>query len=623
MKRYILKNSKEVEEFLVDFNKEKFAFDTETTSLRYDEQDLICVTLCDGNKSGFILADTEQIPYLKYLFSNNKTAIGHNIVFDAKAVYKKGISMSHSLWFDTMVLHHLLDENDDKGLKYLAKKFLNRTMGEYDSKFLSISIPRINDYFNGEKDSLVEKFINYAIDDAEATWDLSRILKNIVSQEPEIAKLFMTIEMPFLHCIFEMEVNGILIDQKQVEITTRKLKNEINELQFKMLGLLGERYSIQANLLDEEITIISPINFSSSAQLQDILVNKLGLEVSEKTKKGNTSVGKLTINRLKNTNEFVSTLEKFKIATKLLNAFFIPLPTLLDNQKRIHPHYNNTGTVTGRLSCNNPNIQQLPKVNKQFPIDTRMCFIAPQGKKLVAIDFSQQELRIMAHLSKDETLIDLINNKGDAHLINANTVFGLGIPKEMLYETHPEFEETKEKYKNYRDKGKIFTFGIAYGMGEHKLSRDFGISIEEAKILLNNFFSGFPRLEEAIKLCHTQANLNLYVTTLTGRRRRFERNPCGKVDDKGLRQSFNFLIQGLGADIMRLSCIGVLEYQKEHPEMEIKLIMSVHDELVFEVKEKYAKQAEEEIRKMMQLCYQLVVPLTCNGKIGNTYSEVK
>lgn len=268
------------------------------------------------------------------------------------------------------------------------------------------------------------------------------------------------------------------------------------------------------------------------------------------------------------------------------------------------------------------NCQQLPKVRKDLPIDTRSCFIATEGKTMIAIDYSQQELRIAAELCRDENFIRILANDGDLHLANANSVFNLGISPEALYSSNPEYEIVKKKYKRERDKGKVFSFGILYGMGPHKLSRDFNVSLEEAERMLANYFDGYPSLREAISRVHKEAEENLYVTTLAGRRRHFSKTD-GRLDFKSLRQSFNFLIQSFGADIIRRACIRIQDYADKHPDLGITLLMTVHDEVVLEANTEWAGFVAEKCRSIMEGCAQLVVPLRAEASTGSSYGACK
>lgn len=582
------------------------ALDTETTSLRYDTQELIGISVCDGNTAWFIEYPL-CILVLNEIKDKGLVILGHNLPFDMKVLYKYNYNFFNKEWIDTMVMGHLINENTSKGLKYYAKALLGK-----------------EDVLTWEEAHKLskEEFYQYAINDVIYTFELAEYFRPQL-QEQQLLKLFRKIEMPFIKVMTKMELNGVLIDKKKMTDTQIELIEVIRDLQIEMLNELKVRYELQYDLLGN-ISVISPINFNSSEQVGEILFGQMGLRPIETTDSGKASVGKATIVAYKKEVKFVELLDKYKAAEKLLNAFFAPMNNYIDSDGRIRPHYNDCGTATGRLSCSEPNLQQLPKENKALGISTRSCFIAPPGKRLIALDYSQQELRIMAQLCKDNNLIKIINEGGDIHLINANNVFSLGIAEEKLYSNHPDYNEIKDAYKKDRDKGKIFSFGVSYGMGEHKLSRDFKVSIEEAKVLLDKFFKGFPKLKQSMEETHRKAENNMYVSTYTGRRRRFEKNQWGKLDSKALRQSFNFLIQSIGADLIRVACIKLDRYAEENPKYDIKLIMTVHDEIVIECKEEYAELVAKECCDIMKSCAKgFVCPLEAEYGIGNDYSEAK
>jgi DNA polymerase-1 len=589
---------------LNDISWDTISLDTETTSLKWFNQDIELISICDGN-TAVVFSKEIFLQAWDDIKDKINIIIGHNIGFDAKALLNIGINIFDKEWVDTMIMAHLINENGNKGLKDLAQEHLGKTVKSY----------------NEVKDNK-EEFLEYSLNDAIYTYELAVLFKQQLVND-KLDKLFKLIEMPFIKVLAEMEMNGVLIDIERVNNIKEELTETIRDLEIEMLGILKEPYDIQYTL-DGGIYVISSINFNSNDQLADILFNKLGLEPIKETGTGKQSTGRETIQALKDSHPFVEKLFKYKAAQKLLNAFFEPMLGYVDPDGRIRPHFNDIGTVTGRLSCSDPNLQQLPKNNKELDIDTRSCFIAPPGKTLVTIDYSQQELRIMAELSKDEHLIKIINEGGDLHLINANNVFDLGILEEKLYNNHPEYNQVKEAYKKEREGGKTFSFGIAYGMGIHKLSRDFKVSLDKAQVMLDKFFDGFPELRKSIQRIHAQAEKELYVSTYTGRRRRFTYNQWGKLEGKALRQSFNFLIQSLGADIIRNACIKLSKFAKENPQYGIKLIMTVHDEIVLECYEQHAKEVATISEQLLESCApSFVCPLKAESGIGGNYGTAK
>jgi DNA polymerase-1 len=592
---------------LQGINWDTIALDTETTSLEWYDQKLEAISICDGETALF--ADGNPIiieSIMKKIQEETKVIICHNITFDMKVLFKYGYKfLWDKEWVDTMVMAHLVNENGEHSLKKLAKSIL-----EYDTV----------EYIEAKKNR--EKFIEYAINDAVYTWELAQYFRPKMVEDNTV-KLFRHIEMPFLKVLAKMEMNGVKVDIEKVSSITTELKETLIELEMKMLKELQVRYDVQYDL-NGGIKVVSPINFNSSIHLSKILFEQLGLQPVKTTETGKISTGRETISKLKDAHPFVALLDKYKSLQKLLSAFFEPLPEHIDIDGRVRPHFNDIGTATGRLSCNNPNLQQLPKIKKGIDINTRSCFVPSEGKLMIALDYSQQELRIMAQLSKDEQLIKIINEGGDIHLINANNVFNLGIPEEELYSTHPMYEKHKEGLKKERDWGKIFSFGVSYGMGPHKLSRDFKVDLEEAEGMLSKFFQKFPKLEESIKKTHVIAEKQGYVATYLGRRRHFEKNQWGKLDSKSLRQAFNFLIQSLGADVIRSACIKIDKLSQDRPDLGITLLATVHDEVLIECNFDKAKEVTELCKELCtSVAPDFICPLLAEAGVGKNYGACK
>lgn len=614
MEKKVLISLEEVKEFFKDFNKEIFAFDTETTSLEYLKLKLRGMSFCDGKKACYVDMDDNSfeenvliIHYLSSLFINASIIIAHNSVFDLKVLRKYQIEIPDTVdLYCTMVADHLLDERRRHGLKYLAKELLGKEVVTYEE---------------AEKASHKE-FCDYAINDAVYTWEL------MVWQRPKLLEqslmpLFTEIEMPFQKVIVDMETNGILVDMDKVRKTTVELVSVIEKTEVEMLECLGETYEMQVDLVGGA-EIKSSINFGSSQQLADILFKRLKLTPVEITPSGAASVGKKTIDTLKTSHPFIKLLAKFKIAKKLLNAFFAPMPKHVGEDGRVRPSFNGTGTKTGRLSCSKPNLQQLPKINKDLPIDTRGCFIVPKGKKMIACDYSGQELRVLTQVSQEPVLIDTFNKGKDMHLSTANDFFELNIPEEELYSSNPKCEEHKKRFKDERNKAKVINFGMAYGKGAYGFSKDFGISEDEAQKILDKYFAALPKVKQAIDDCHRQVRAKGYVTSMVERRRRFTpKNGTSYYPASAFRESFNFLIQGFSADMIKKAMVNVRKLQDGKPMWEIKTIATVHDEAVYEVNEEYAEEAAKQIKQTFEDAVKFVIPVVADVSVGDNYGEVK
>jgi len=622
MERKILKTYNEVVEFFKDFNKEVFTFDTETTSLNYDELEVLGMSFCDGKKACYIdlliyarlydtvgmLNDIDKLEgFFKKLFKRVKILIGHNLVFDLKVLRKINILIPETTeLYCSYVADHLLDENRPHGLKHLAKTFLNKEVVSWKEA----------------SKGTAKQFAEYAIDDAVFTWDLMEW------QKPQLLKqnlipLFTEIEMPFQRVLLDMEVNGILIDTDKVTETTKELVKEIENMTVEMLDMLNIKYDVQFDLLGGSV-ITSPINFNSTQHLAKILFKDLGLKPVEETPSGAPSVGKKTISILKGEHPFVALLSKYKIARKLLSAFFSPMLSFVDSDGRIRPHFNDCGTKTGRLSCSKPNLQQLPKMSSEFPISTRSCFTVPEGKTMLTADYSGQEVCVMAQVSRDPTLVDALNKGSDMHLKIANQFYELGIPEEALFKTHKDYKMYKEKFYNERNRAKTITFGLCYGKSAYGFSKDFNISEDEAQKIVDKYFEGMPLLKKAIDDTHKELRKSGFVTSMSTRRRRFTpKEGTNYYPGSAFRQSFNFLIQGFSADMIRKAMIATRQLGLDNPKWNLKIIGTVHDELITEINNRYIEEVTIGIKKAMESVVTFCVPVIADISVGKTYEEAK
>ncbi len=607
MNRQVIKSEQEWNAFAKTFDFSCFAFDTETTDLRQDKLKMEGLSLSDGNNTCYILYEPWVDKYLPFIFKNSpdRFYIIHNAVFDMRVLYKYNIHFPLANIFDTQVACHLLDEESKTGLKFLAEK--------------ELGVTNTVSYEEASKASK-EMFYEYAMNDAYWTYKLYEMYAPRLVNEG-LLKLFKNIEMPFQFVLLEMAVTGVLADTTKIKDIQTRLVKDVEESKIRLLHLLEERYSFQIDLFGNT-TIITDVNFNSPKQVADIFFRRLGLAPVEQTESGQDSVGAKTLLVYKD-NPVVSAYAEFKNKAKLLDAFVIPLQEYIQDDGRIRPHFNDVGTKTGRLSSSEPNFQQLPAEDKDG-YGVRSCLVAPKGYKLISCDYSGQEVRVMAQQSKDPTLVDSLIKGQDMHLKVANQFYKLGIPEECLFDTHPEFEKYKKKYKNERSNAKTITFGLAYGKGAYGFSQDFNISEEEAQKMMDKYFEGLPLMHGAIKAAHDEVKKTGRIRTMAGRVRHFQK--ITKDDWTGypksaLRQSFNFLIQGFSADMMRKAMV-VVNKDKITP-WDLKAIMTIHDEAVYQVKEEYAEEAKNYIVDKFVNAVKFVVPIVADAKIGNSYQDVK
>lgn len=612
MERKILRTVSEVEQWFSTCTK-NIALDTETTDLRYDKLELLGISIYDSKRVCYINLYNNRykegiIEAIRMSFLSVSGLIGHNLSFDLMVLSKYSIPWEHCKLFDTMVAYHLIDEEGEKGLKKLA------------NRYLSIEEPVL--YEDAAKKGFDSDFFcDYAMNDALYTGQLYIMFKRQLI-ELELDNL-MKLEMEFLPCVVEMQINGFGVDLKRVEEIKQFLEKKVFDLQVEMCELLGERYTLTQDLLGG-VQIETKTNFNSGKQIGDILYNRLGLPIPGTTPGGAPETGSKALAKLKGKHPFVDKLALYKKCQKLISAFIVPLPDMLDRDKRVRAKFNVCGTVTGRLSCDSPNLQQLPKENKELGINVRDVFIASPGYTMITCDYSGQEMRVLAELSQDPTLIEAFNKGKDLHLATAKAVFGCDIPEEALYETNKEeLDKYKKKFKKERDKAKVVNFGIAYGKGPQGFATDFNISVDEAGQIIESYFRGMPTVRKAIENTTAEVKGAGFVRTLAGRNRHFK-----KVSRDGqefytremFRQAFNFKIQGYSADMMRMGIVNVKKIAKQYG---IRMLATVHDELVCEAPNDRVEEACKAIKQAMESAVKLSVPVVSEIGTGTSYGQAK
>lgn len=612
MERKVLRTLAEVEQWFSTCTK-NIAFDTETTDIRYDKLELLGISIYDSKRVCYInLSDNPEreliIKRIVVYFARLSGLIGHNLSFDLMVLSKYSIPWQHCKLFDTMVAFHLIDEEGEKGLKKLAHRYLDV---EEPVTYQQASIRGFDS----------QEFCEYAMNDALYTGQLYIIFKRELIEQ-ELDNL-MKLEMDFLPCVVEMQLNGFGVDRVKSEELRQILENKVFELQVEMSEILGERYTVTQNLIGG-IQIETKTNYNSGKQLAEILYTKLNLPVVGYTPGGMPETGSKALAFLKGKHPFVDKLALFKKCQKLLSSFIEPLPDLIDKDGRVRTRFNVCGTVTGRLSSDSPNLQQLPKENKELGINLRDVFIASPGYVMITCDYSGQEMRVLAELSQDPTLIEAFKQGKDLHLATAKAVFGCDIPEEALYETNKEeLDKYKKKFKKERDKSKVVNFGIAYGKGPQGFAGDFNISVEEATNIIESYFRGMPTVKRAIDSTTAEVKDKGFVSTMAGRKRHFT-----KVVKDGqefytramFRQAFNFKIQGYSADMMRM---GIVNVKKISPRFGIRLLATVHDELVCEAPIDNMREAAEAIKEAMEKAVTLSVPVVAEIGTGNSYGQAK
>ena len=583
----LLNHSEKLWEVLENINEDSIlAFDTETTSLDTNVAGIVGFSFTlNGIDSYYVpiahnyLGVEEQISKeeakkaIEKIFSA-KNIIGHNIKYDLE-ILKQNFNFTPDFTKikDSMVLAWLLDSNLNCGLDFLMNLYFKHTMIAFESlvkkKENFSSVPIMEAY-------------KYASEDASATYQLFFYIKKLL--EEELVNLADSLEFPFIETLIAMESEGIKVNVDFLKSIKDELRIKLAHLSEKIYTLAGETF-----------------NINSTQQLAKVLFESLKLPTSKKTKQG-YSTSEAVLLSLKDSHAIIPLLLDYREMFKLLSTYVEPLQTYAQNDKehRIYTSFMQTGTSTGRLSSKNPNLQNIP-VKTQEGRRVREAFIAKDNHLLFSLDYSQIELRLLAHFSKDKDMVEAFKNGEDIHLKTATKIFGI--------------ESAKEK----RSIAKSINFGLIYGMGAKKLSETLGISFSDAKNYIQSYFESFPTVKDFLKKQEDFILENGYSSTLFGRKRRFDF--VGIKDQYRaafLREGINAIFQGSAADIIKLAMLTIIK-----KDFKSKLLIQVHDELIFEAPINIAEYEAKEIAKIMENIIELEVPLQCSLNLGKTWGELK
>lgn len=612
-----LKTEEDITEFLKELKKQKiFAFDTETTGVNYFDSKLLGISFSWEKSKGYFIdvdSDTftqEHIRDLKKVFENSEVKkVGHNIKFDGHMLANKtvkglelGIHMQN-YFFDTMVAQYLLTGSQGRvGLKALALSECEMELAELQELWKDVAIKVKKNYCKEEVEYMMgqldkDKLSKYASMDADATWRLYKILEKRLEEDQKLNNLFFNIEMPLIPILVEMENSGIKLDIKYLREYGVQLENQLGELKSKIFEIVGHEF-----------------NISSAKQVGEVLFNELQLPGGKKTKTGAWQTNETILKSYKNINPVINLLLDYREITKMLSTYVSSLIEEANNkEERIHTNYNQTIASTGRLSSTQPNLQNIP-ISSDVGKKIRQAFIADKGKKLISFDISQQELRILAHLSKEEKLIEAFKNGIDIHRNTASMLFKIS-----------EDKITKKQ----RDTGKTLNYSLIYGISAYGLSDRLKIHVEEAQELIDRYFAIYPKVKEFFDNLLFEAKQSGRVETLYGRYRSAVdlNNSNFRVRNATEREVINFPIQGSASDLMKLAMIkvhGFLKEDNKFKELDIKMLLQVHDELVFEVNDREGiVDLCKKIEEIMSKVGELVVPMKVEYHIGSNWADLK
>ena len=575
-----------------------FAIDTETSSLDTMTADLIGISLACNEGEGCYIPIShsyEGMPKQAPLNMINKTLglaitknqkklVGQNLKFDLPMLNRHGIKVEEFLG-DTMLMSYVLNSTGTRhGLDRMAQHYLNYEPMKYEEVVGSAS-KQIN-FAQVE----IQAATFYAAEDADITLRLFNHLNKKLEDQPKLINLLQSIEYPMLESLIKVETNGAKIDEKMLSKYSDELAIKIEELSQASFEMAGEEF-----------------NMDSPKQLVEILYNKLDLPVLKKTPKGQPSTNEGTLQRLAEKFELPKIIIEYRGLAKLKSTYTDSLIKIQHPiTKRIHTSYQQAVTSTGRLSSTEPNLQNIP-IKTAEGRKIREAFIPEKGNVLISADYSQIELRIMAHLSGDKNLTYAFNNNIDVHSSTASEVFN--IPLEDVTAEH-------------RRSAKAINFGLIYGMSAFGLTRQLGIPRHEAQAYLDTYFERYTGVKEYMDSTKELAKKNLYVETILGRKL----HVASINDSNGLRRqaaeraAINAPLQGSAADIIKKAMVDVDKWiGDDNPN--IKLIMQVHDELIFEANKDFANDAIGHIVKLMESTIELNIPLIVDANKGKNWNE--
>ncbi|WP_318499835.1 DNA polymerase I [Photobacterium leiognathi] len=576
-----------------------FAFDTETDGLDYMTANVVGVSFAiEEGKAAYVPVAHDYLDapaqldrdwvlaQLKPLLEDpNQAKIGQNLKFDASIVARYGIEMQ-GIVFDTMLESYVFNsvvgrhDMDSLALRYLEHKNISfeeiAGKGKKQLTFNQIDLAQAGPY---------------AAEDADITLRLHNALYPKVEADEKLKHVFETIEMPLVPVLSRMERTGVYVDSMLLGAQSTEIAARLDELEKKAFEIADQEF-----------------NLSSPKQLQAILFEKMGLPVLKKTPSGTPSTNEEVLQELALDYPLPKLILEYRGLAKLKSTYTDKLPKMVNPATgRVHTSYHQAVTATGRLSSSDPNLQNIPVRNEEGR-RIRQAFVAQSGYKILAVDYSQIELRIMAHLSGDKALLDAFRHGKDIHAATAAEILGLDI---------------EQVSSEQRRRAKAINFGLIYGMSAFGLAKQLDMGRNEAQDYMNVYFERYPGVLEYMESTRNTASEKGYVETLFGRRLYLPdiKSRNGLRRKAAERAAINAPMQGTAADIIKLAMIAVDNWVQQQPQDEVRLLMQVHDELVFEVKESALESVTAEVKALMEQAATLDVPLIADAGFGDNWDQ--
>ena len=571
---------------------EILSLDTETTSTSPIDAELVGLSFAVKEFEAFyvpIPAKREEalqiVNIFKDVYENEQILkIGQNLKYDLEVLRNYDIHLAGPMW-DTMIAHYLIQPELHHNMDYMAEIYLN-----YQTIHIDELIGPKGKNQKSMRDLLPSQVYEYAAEDADITLRLKNKLEPELKKF-ECEKLFYDIEMPLMPVLAEMEMNGVCLDTESLQETSKVLTERIIELEARIYELAG-----------------GPFNIASPKQVGEILFDKLKIvEKAKKTKTGQYVTSEEVLQQLRNKHEIVTDILEHRGLKKLIGTYIDALPKLINPRTgHIHTSFNQTITATGRLSSSDPNLQNIP-IRGEEGKEIRKAFIPEPGCLFFSADYSQIELRVMAHLSQDENMVEVFREGKDLHAATAANIY-----------KKPIEEVTRDE----RTKSKRANFGIIYGITVFGLAERLDIPRDEAKMLIDGYFATFPQVHAYMEKSKEIARQKGYVTTLFGRRRYLPDINSHNATVRGFaeRNAINAPIQGTAADIIKVAMIHIFERFKKEG-IKSKMILQVHDELNFSVHPEEKEKVETIVIEEMQKAFPLSVPLVADSGFGQNWLE--
>lgn len=591
---YQFVNNPKAQKILVDnlLKQQVVCFDTETTSLNELEAELVGMSFSYKKGLAYYIPLSEDKGevlqtleiFRPFFEKEDLLKVAHNLKFDYKILKQYDITVKGAM-FDTMIAHYLLNPDGRHGMDYLSEVYLN-----YKPVSIETIIGKKGKKQGSFRDADLRTQTDYAAEDADVTFQLYELFAPQLKKE-NLEHLFFSIEMPLMEVLAKMELAGISLDEKWLAQESIDLENDLKQLESKIFELSGEEF-----------------NMNSPKQLGDILFEKMQLDPkAKKTKTGQYATSEDVLQKLASKHEIIKHILEYRTYQKLKSTYVDALPSQIEKtDNRVHTNFSQTTAATGRLASVNPNLQNIP-IRTLRGQQIRGAFVSGEGKKIISADYSQIELRLIAEISGEDNMIKAFQDGEDIHASTAAKLFKIPL---------------EEVSKTQRSQAKTVNFGIIYGQGAFALAEQTGLSRTEAKQMIEAYFETYPKLKQYMAEQVNKARETGYVETILGRKRHLKDINSNNFVVRGHaeRNAVNAPVQGSAADVVKMAMIKI-QKELEKEKLQTKMLLQVHDELVFEAPIDEIEVATNIIKMEMENAIETQVPLLVEVGVGNNWLE--